>query len=101
MTAYPADPIRQIGFVVRDLDAAIGHWTRSIGVGPFVAFRALPFASDYRYRGDPAEPPVVSIAIAMSGPLQVELIQQHNDARSGYLDFLRLKFRKLADRIAG
>ena len=42
---------------------------------------------DFRYRGEPSDL-AVSIALANSGPLQIELIQQRNDAPSMYRDFL-------------
>jgi len=82
-----AGHIRQMGFVVRDADAAMRYWAETMGVGPFVVFRNLLF-EDYLYRGKPAPGPVVTIGVAQSGPLQVEIIQQHNDAPSAYLDFL-------------
>src|SRR5262249_47486576 len=40
-----------------------------------------------RYRGEPS-PAVLAIALANSGDLQIELIQQRNDAPSMYRDFL-------------
>ncbi len=79
--------VRQLGFVVRDLDAAVRYWTQHLGVGPF--FRADELQPvDYRFRGKAAPPPVMSLALANSGGLQLELIQQHNDAPSGYLELL-------------
>ena len=79
--------VRQLGFVVRDLDAALGYWTQQLGVGPF--FRADELQpADYRYRGAAAPPPLMSLALANSGSLQLELIQQLNDAPSGYRDLL-------------
>jgi catechol 2,3-dioxygenase-like lactoylglutathione lyase family enzyme len=79
--------IRQNGYVVRDIEAALRHWTEVLGVGPFFYFERVPM-EDFRYRGTPS-PIEVSIALANSGPLQIELIQQRNDAPSMYLDFLR------------
>jgi hypothetical protein len=78
--------IRQNGYVVRDVEAALRHWTQMLGVGPFFYFETVPM-QDYRYRGQAAEIEV-SIALANSGPLQIELIQQRNDAPSSYRDFL-------------
>lgn len=80
-------PIRQNGYVVRDVEAAMQHWLEVVGVGPWFYFERAPI-SDFRYRGEPSDLEV-SIALANSGPLQIELIQQRNDAPSGYLDFLR------------
>ena len=78
--------IRQNGYVVRDVEAAMRHWTEVLGVGPFFYFERVPI-EDFRYRGA-ASPLEVSIALANSGPLQIELIQQRNDAPSMYRDFL-------------
>jgi catechol 2,3-dioxygenase-like lactoylglutathione lyase family enzyme len=82
-----AGPIRQMGFVVRDADAAMRWWAKTLGVGPFMVYRRLLF-EDYRYRGEPAQGPVVTLAIAHSGPLQVEIVQQHDDIPSAYTEFL-------------
>jgi catechol 2,3-dioxygenase-like lactoylglutathione lyase family enzyme len=78
--------IRQNGYVVHDIEAALQHWTGVLGVGPFFHFARVPI-EDFRYRGEPS-PIEVSIALANSGPLQIELIQQRNDAPSMYRDFL-------------
>ena len=79
--------LRQNGFVVRDIEAAMRHWTRVLGVGPWFYFERAPI-TDFCYDGRPSDV-AVSIALANSGPLQIELIQQRNDAPSSYLDFLR------------
>lgn len=79
-------PVRQNGYVVRDVEAALDHWTRVLGVGPFFYFERVPI-EDFRYRGEPS-PVEVSIALANWGDLQIELIQQRNDAPSMYRDFL-------------
>ncbi|MGD9812617.1 MAG: VOC family protein [Sphingobium sp.] len=80
-------PIRQIGVVVRDIDAAMRHWSELTGMGPFVVFRNVALEDDYRYRGELAEPPVVDLALGYSGAVQIELIQQLNDAPSAFRDF--------------
>jgi catechol 2,3-dioxygenase-like lactoylglutathione lyase family enzyme len=77
----------QNGYVVRDIEAALAHWTRVLGVGPFFYVERVPM-DWFRYHG--ADSPLeVSIALANSGELQIELIQQRNDAPSMYRDFLR------------
>ncbi|MBV1688957.1 VOC family protein [Novosphingobium sp. G106] len=80
-------PIRQVGHVVRDADAAMNYWTGVMGVGPFFVLREYEFL-DFRYRGRLSLPPVVTLCFAFSGDLQIELIQQHNDAPSSYREFL-------------
>ncbi|HEY2774982.1 MAG TPA: VOC family protein [Candidatus Binatia bacterium] len=79
--------VRQIAFVVRDLDAALRYWTETLGVGPFFVFRQMA-PIDFRYRGKASPPPLLSIALGNSGDVQVELIEQHDDKPSAYRDFL-------------
>ena len=78
--------IRQNGYVVRDIEAAMRHWIEVLGVGPFFYLEKAP-VENFRYYGRPSGM-VASIALANSGPLQIELIQQRNDEPSMYLDFL-------------
>lgn len=78
--------VRQNGYVVNDIEAAMKHWTEVLGVGPFFYFEEVP-VRNFRYRGEPSDPKL-SIALANSGDLQIELIQQRNDAPSLYRDFL-------------
>jgi glyoxalase/bleomycin resistance protein/dioxygenase superfamily protein len=75
----------QMGYVVRDIRAAMDAWIAH-GVGPWFYFEKVE--TDYfRYRGVDS-PMEMSVAIANSGDLQIELIQQRNDAPSLYKDFL-------------
>ena len=62
------------------------HWTQIMGVGPFYYLEQAPI-EDFKYHGESSELQV-SIALSNSGPLQIELIQQRNDAPSMYRDFL-------------
>jgi catechol 2,3-dioxygenase-like lactoylglutathione lyase family enzyme len=78
--------IRQNGYVVRDIEAAMKHWTQVLGIGPFFYMPHLE-AETFVYRGKPSGVDM-SIALANSGDLQIELIQQHNDEPSLYKDFL-------------
>jgi hypothetical protein len=79
--------IRQIGYVVQDIESAMRYWIDVLGVGPFYYSERVKL-QNVKYRGK-LSPIEMSSALANSGFLQVELIQQHNDAPSMYLDFLR------------
>ncbi len=79
-------PITQNGYVVRDLDAAMRHWIDNLGVGPFYVLPDIAFAS-VTLRGVPVDVRM-SVATAYSGDLQIELVQQLNDAPSVYREFL-------------
>ena len=78
--------IRQNGYVVRDIETAMRHWTERLGVGPFYYIERAPI-EEYRYMGNRYDISA-SIALANSGGLQIELIEQRNDAPSMYHDFL-------------
>ena len=41
--------VRQNGYVVRDIDAALRHWTGVLGVGAFYYFERVAL-EDFRYR---------------------------------------------------
>ena len=79
--------IRQLGYVVPDIEAAMDYWSRELGVGPWFYNPKVPIVN-YRYRGE-SHQPHNSVALANSGPLQVELIQTRNDVPSMYRDFIR------------
>lgn len=81
-----AGPIRQFGFVVADLDAAIEAWL-SLGVGPWFTLRDVN-QGEGTYLGEP-NAPTLSIGFANSGPTQLELIEPADDGeRSAARDFL-------------
>ena len=79
--------VRQLGYVVDDLDAAIAHWTGVLGIGPFFVFPKV-VAQDNIYRGESA-PFEVAIALSQSGPMQIELMCPLSDAPSALHDFRR------------
>jgi hypothetical protein len=77
-------PIRQFGFIVPDLDAAIEQWVQ-LGVAPWLVMRDLAMEG-CRYRGELSEP-VISLALSNSGEMQIELIEQLDDTPSIYREF--------------
>ena len=79
-------PMRQVGIVVRDIEKAMRHWVEVCGVGPWFYAEQLPM-DEFRYKGRIYDLKV-SIALANSGDVQLELIQQRNDVPSLYRDFL-------------
>jgi Glyoxalase/Bleomycin resistance protein/Dioxygenase superfamily len=77
--------VRQIGFMSRDIEQSMKYFIDAWGVGPWYVMRRLK--SPMVYKGQPTEPEV-SIAMANAGDLQLEIVQQHNDVSSLYLDSL-------------
>ena len=74
----------QNSFVVPDIKAALKHWVENMGVGPFYLYDHLDLGN-ITYRGKPADLDA-SLALAQSGGVQIELIEQHNDGPSAYRD---------------
>jgi hypothetical protein len=79
--------MRQIGIVVRDIEAAMEHWVEVCGVGPWFYADKLPVTA-FTYRDQTFEDIHISVALANSGEVQLELIQQRCDTPSMYRDFL-------------
>lgn len=82
-------PATQLGFVVRDVEAAMQHWIDVLGVGPFICMEqgtSQPAPTTYMRR----KPVVVETRLAFGflGDVQIELIEQRNDAPSPYTEFL-------------
>jgi len=79
--------MRQVGIVVRDIEAAMKHWSEVCGIGPW--FYAERFSiTQFSYKGQRYDGLHASIALANSGDVQLELIQQRCDTPSMYRDFL-------------
>lgn len=72
----------QLAFVPADIDRALDWWTGHMRAGPFFH---LPHVAleDVRFRGAPTAPDF-SLWLGYWGDMQVELIVQHDDARSIY-----------------
>ena len=83
--------VRQLAYVVRDIELSMRHWSDVLGVGPWF-YREKAGVSEFSYYGQPVDVfPELSIALANSEDLQIELIQQRNDAPSLYRDFLNTR----------
>lgn len=85
MTAGFGD-IMQLGYVVEDMDAAIDHWTRVLGVGPFFVSSRVPYA-EVQYRGAPCDAET-AVALSSHKGMQIEIIQQVAGGPSVFSDFI-------------
>ncbi|MBA4354518.1 MAG: methylmalonyl-CoA epimerase [Novosphingobium sp.] len=77
--------LMQVAFIVDDVEAAAKAWIATTGIGPFFMVPHIQL-SEMTYRGAPGEGLDFSVALAQSGGMQVELIQQHCDRPSAYRD---------------
>ena len=80
-------PIRQLGYVVRDIEHAMVHWADRLGIGPWFYNERFAFNA-FIYGGERHDGLQISVAMANSGDMQVELIQQRCKTPSMYRDFL-------------
>lgn len=78
--------ILELCYVTRDLDAALSHWTRDLGAGPFFVFD-VPALPGQLYYGEPTEV-AMRVGFGFSGGMLIELLQQTNDGASPFRDFV-------------
>ncbi len=83
--------IRQVAYIVPDIEAAMAHWAQVMGVGPWYYNPRVPIRN-YHYRGERHEPHN-SVALANAGALQIELVQPRDEVPSMYRDFTRAGHR--------
>lgn len=72
-------PIRQLGFLTRDIHAAMEFYSNSLRIGPWF-FGEAKFES-LEYLGKPTAP-ALSFAVAAWGGLQIELMEPHGEGPS-------------------
>lgn len=85
MTPPLAGGVRQFAYVVHDLDATVAAWL-GLGVGPWFVLREFRAAGG-EYRGERHEP-LLTMAFANSGEMQIELIAPHDRTPSVWREFL-------------
>ncbi|MES2700369.1 MAG: VOC family protein [Pseudomonadota bacterium] len=78
----PFGGIAQTAYIVPDLAAAIDHWTRNLGAGPFYVLPHL-LAPGQTYRGAESRADV-TLAMGFTGHMMIELIQPLDDHPSVY-----------------
>ena len=77
-------PVRQWGFLVRDLDEAMTCWVEQLGIGPWWGYRNVTARSII----DGVETQIeMNVGLAYSHGVQIELIHQTNEANSPYRYF--------------
>ena len=79
-------PVKQWGYLVKDLDQAMACWIEQLGIGPWWGYRNVPAkAVVYGQKNDL----VMSVGLAYHQGVQIELIHQTNDVLSPYSYFYR------------
>jgi 4-hydroxyphenylpyruvate dioxygenase-like putative hemolysin len=80
----PGNSIVQIAWVVNDLSSAVARFRKTLNTGPFTFIEHVQL-NDFKYRGK-ASSADYSMAVVQAGDVQLELIEQHDDAPSVYRD---------------
>jgi len=78
--------IGQVAYLTDDIESAVEAWMEQSGVGPFMLYKGLQFPAFFQ--GEPTEV-LMDVALAYQGDMQIELIQQYNDAGSPYKQFFQ------------
>ena len=77
-------PVKQWGYLVKDLDQAMDCWINQLGVGPWWGFRNVP--AQAIVDGETSDI-LMSVGLAYHQGMQIELIHQTNEAKSPYSYF--------------
>jgi hypothetical protein len=77
--------IMQLSFVPANVPAALKFWTETMGAGPFVALDHVQTESTL-YKGETSAIDF-SIYVGYWGEMQIEIVDQHNEAPSIYKDW--------------
>ena len=72
--------IRQLAYVVDDLDAAIARWITTTGVGPWLVYRNARMQGVCRGQDTEVK---LHVGLSYQGDVQIELIQPLSTSPSG------------------
>ena len=88
-TGQPYGSIVQTAYVVEDIESEMMSYVDRLGVGPwYLADRFRP--PKPRYRGKVVAP-LFSLAVAYSGTMMIELIQQHDQLPSVFQEAIKAR----------
>lgn len=90
-------PIKQWGYLVKDLDRSMKFWTEVLGVGPWWGYRNISMEADLHGQKGQI---TMDVGLAFQNGVQIELIHQTNDAVSPYRDFYLSDKEQLMHQIA-
>ncbi len=90
-------PVKQWGFLVKDLDEAMACWLEPLGVGPWWGFRNVSVTSQFRGIESGVK---MNVGLAFQNGVQIELIHQTNDVESPYRAFQHSEARQTLHQVA-
>ncbi len=77
-----AGVIVQYAYVVEDLDAAIEHWTSTVGAGPFFVRKHITDLQ-FEYRGSKSSIDM-DLALGQAGTIQIELVKVNSGQSNAF-----------------
>ena len=83
MSAKEFGPIRQVAYLVEDLPASLGRWSRYAGIGPWTLYRNVELVGQCRGRDTVVR---IDVGLSYQDGLQIELIQPTSRTASPYQD---------------
>ncbi len=90
-------PIKQWGFLVKDLDQAMAYWKDTLGVGPWWGYRNVTLEAHYQGQVNEV---TMDVGLAYQNGVQIELIHQTNDVLSPYSEFYHSDKQQFMHQIA-
>ncbi|MGH1370920.1 MAG: VOC family protein [Cellvibrionaceae bacterium] len=90
-------PIRQHGYLVKDLDKAMDFWLTTLGLGPWFGYRGVTLVNETETVGNDIH---LDVGLAYSDGVQIELIHQLCDSPSPYRFFYDLEGSMIQQQIA-
>jgi hypothetical protein len=83
MKTQPFGPIRQIAWVVRNLEESVDNWMRVSGLGPWTIFRNVAMAGTLDGQAAKVR---MHVALGYQGDMEIELIEDLGAGASPYRD---------------
>ncbi len=81
MNTQPFGPIRQIAWVVKDLEESVANWMRVSGLGPWTMFRNVAMAGTLDGQAARVR---MHVALGYQGDMEIELIEDLGAGASPY-----------------
>src|SRR5690348_493853 len=85
----PVGGIVQAAYTVENIDAAMQHYVEALNIGPWFVSGPFVPAKGF-YRGEPTDMSL-TLAVAFTGHMMVELIEQHDIKPSVYQETIKVK----------
>lgn len=97
LTTQLFGPIKQWGFLVKDLDQAMAYWKGVLGVGPWWGYRNVTLEAHVQGQVNQVS---IDVGLAYQNGVQIELIHQTNNVLSPYSEFYNTDKQQFLHQVA-